>query len=239
MRHCAVLLGMVFLLAVTTGAQTTSVNTWLPGSATVAAPAAVLPGTGVSPDLWADSASPGFARASVEPELSGFLTPAAAQQPTVFGVLPIYDWRLYVGYTFFNFQEVPRLTNTENGLDIAVTYFPKSYWIGVEGDLMATFGAQAGCTSRFTLPEGGVRFRWIGPRGIEFWAHGLVGGAYFFPQTAYGSQTALGYEMGGGVDINAHRKRFAYRFEADAVGTRFFHSYQFSPKISAGIVFKF
>jgi hypothetical protein len=239
MRHCAVLLGMVFLLAVTTGAQATSVDTWLPGSATLAAPAAVPPGPAVPADLWADSAYPGAARVAAEPELTGFLAPAAAQQPTVYGVLPNYNWRLYVGYTFFDFHEVPGLSNTENGLDIAVTYFPKSYWIGVEGDLMATFGGQAGCTSRFTLPEGGVRFRWIGPRAIEFWMHGLIGDAYFFPQTAYGSQTALGYEMGGGVDINARRKRFAYRFEADAVGTRFFHSYQFNPKISAGIVFKF
>ncbi|MGH9717754.1 MAG: hypothetical protein ACRD4R_13645 [Candidatus Acidiferrales bacterium] len=161
----------------------------------------------------------------------------AAQGPIV--VRPFYDWELYAGYSFFNFYEVPNVKNVENGFDVAVTYFPGGGWIGGEGDLMATFGSQLGCTSKFTLASGGARIRWAGRRGTQFWLHGLLGGTHYFPQTAYGGQNAFGYEMGGGVDISAHHRRMAYRFEADAVGTRFFGSYQYSPKISAGIVFKF
>jgi hypothetical protein len=49
----------------------------------------------------------------------------------------------------------------------------------------------------------------------------------------------LAYELGGGVDINSRNSRWAYRIGADAVGSRYFNTYQFSPKVSAGIVYKF
>ncbi len=161
------------------------------------------------------------------------------QAPPVYGVRPSYAWQLYAGYTFFRFYEVPTLKNLENGFDVDMVYFPHASWIGVEGDLMATFGSQAGCISKFTLATGGVRFRWAGPRGTQFFLHGIAGGSHFFPQTAYGSQNAFGYEMGGGMDISTHHRRMAYRFEVDAVGTRYFGTYQYSPKATAGIVFNF
>jgi hypothetical protein len=156
------------------------------------------------------------------------------------GVSGFYNWQLYAGYTFFNFYEVPNFHNVEDGFDLGVTYYPGGGWIGGEGDLMSTFGAQAGCISKFTLASGGVRFRWQGPHGTQFWVHGLVGGTHFFPQTAYGGQNALGYVMGGGFDVSpAGHRRLALRLGVDAVGTRFFSTYQYSPKVSAGIVFKF
>ena len=52
-------------------------------------------------------------------------------------------------------------------------------------------------------------------------------------------QAAFAYEAGGGIDINAHHQKWAYRFAGDMVGTRFFSTNRFSPKISAGIVYKF
>lgn len=233
MKCSAVVLGIV-LLAATATAQSN-----FDGSRLSAAPgpaAAVLsssqPAT-PQPSLWAD-ASPG-AGAAPSP------APAAGAIPAIFPThaLDAYKWQLYAGYTFFNFYEIPNLTNLENGFDAGVTYYPGGGWIGAEGALTVTFGAQAGCISKFTLASGGARVRWSGPEGTQFWLHGLAGGSHFFPQTAYGGQNAFGYELGGGVDISAHHRRMAYRAEIDAVGTRFFHSYQFSPKVSVGIVFNF
>lgn len=229
MKCTAVVLGII-LLAATVNAQSNFDGSRLPAAA------ATLPSqTAPALKLFAN-ASPNIASGGPA-AVSAVGDPGAAQGP-ILGVRPSFYWQLYGGYTFFRFYEVPTLKNLENGFDIALTYFPNNGWIGAEGDLMATFGSQAGCISKFTLASGGARFRWVGPQGTQVWVHGLIGGAHFFPQTVYGSQNALGYEMGGGIDI-PHGRRLAYRFEADAVGTRFFNTYQFSPKFSAGIVFKF
>jgi hypothetical protein len=195
-------------------------------------------GTTQQPILLANAA-PASPIAAAEPALPASSDPAAAQEVPVYGVRPEYAWQFYAGYTFFNFYEVPNLTNLENGFDMGLTYFPNKGWIGAEGDLQATFGHQAGCTSRFVLASGGLKLRWAGPRGVQFFVHGLAGGAHFFPQTAFGSQSAFGYQGGGGVDITRGYHRMGIRAEVDAVGTRFFRTYQYSPKFSLGVVFNF
>jgi hypothetical protein len=81
--------------------------------------------------------------------------------------------------------------------------------------------------------------RWSAPRGLELWAHGLVGASHYTPQTAYGNQGAFAYEVGGGLDVTGHHRRFAYRFEANMIGTKYFNTYQVSPMGAAGVVFKF
>jgi hypothetical protein len=67
----------------------------------------------------------------------------------------------------------------------------------------------------------------------------MIGEACFNPQTPFGSTTSLSYQLGGGIDINAHHHRFAYRLAADMIGSTFYGTSQYSPKFSAGIVFKF
>ncbi|MGA9883840.1 MAG: hypothetical protein WBQ34_08990 [Candidatus Acidiferrales bacterium] len=237
MKCSAVVLGVV-LLAATVSAQSNSSGPELP-----AAPGrtftATAPSDAAQPlTLWADAA-PGSAMTAALPALPASSDPAAAQYGPVIGVRAYYNWQIYGEYTFFNFYEVPNLTNLENGFDLGVTYYPHAGWIGFEGNLMSTFGAQAGCISKFSLASGGARLRWPGPRGTQFFLHGLVGGAHFLPQTAYGGQNALGYQVGGGVDILRHRGRIAFRGEVDAVGTKLFTSYQISPKVSLGVVFNF
>jgi len=242
MKCPAVVLGVV-LFAATVSAQSNSNGPRLPVAPALAAAGDVASATAPTPLLFADaspsSADAGFAAVAAFPVSSAGADPAAAQLAPL-GTRGFYDWQLYAGYTFFNFYEIPNLHNVENGFDFGVTYFPGGGWIGGEGDLMATFGAQAGCISKFTLASGGVRFRWQGPRGTQLWVHGLAGGTHFFPQTAYGGQNSLGFVMGGGLDVSrAGWRRLALRLEVDAVGTRFFNTYQYSPKVSAGIVFKF
>jgi hypothetical protein len=228
MKCSAVVLGVV-LLAATVSAQSNIADTRL---------AAAAPTETSRPlALWA-YAGPGSAIANAAPGPSASSAPAAEQIP-VYSVRPEYSWQLYGGYSFFNFYEVPNLTNPENGFDINVTFYPHASWIGAEGDLMATFGSQAGCTSKFTLTVGGVKLRWQKSSGIQLFVHGLAGAAHFFPQTAYGGQNAFAYETGGGIDFSRGHRRIKYRVEADAVGTQFFHSYQISPKISVGVVFNF
>jgi hypothetical protein len=232
MKCSAVVLGIA-LLAATVSAQTTFSGPQLPAALGATTTANFLTDTTQpSPTLWAE-AEPTAAIATAAPAASG-----EAYGPSVLTARPAYIWELYAGYSFFNFYEVPNTTNLENGFDVTLDYFPHAGWIGGEGDMQATFGHQLGCISKFVLAAGGVRLRWAGPRGTQFFIHGLAGGAHYFPQTAFGSQNAFGYEAGGGVDV-AHGRRMALRGEVDAVGTRFFGTYQYSPKVSIGIVFKF
>ncbi len=169
------------------------------------------------------------------------LSAKAAPEPQVpvVGVYEHFNFQAYVGYTFMRFYEVPHQIHSMNGFDTSITFYPGSGHIGGDGEFLGTFGHQAGVTSKLALAAGGVRARWAAPRGLEVWAHGLAGRAHYVPQTAYGPQGAFAYEVGLGVDASGNRQRIAYRLELDMVGTKFFHTYQLSPKASIGIVFKF
>jgi hypothetical protein len=168
---------------------------------------------------------------------------AARTQQTspVYGVFPDYYWRIYTGYSFFRFYiaSKPSVTKNTNGLDLGVVYYPHVGWIGIEGQFAGEYGGLYGQSLKFGLGVGGVRFRWSAPREAELWGHVLVGGSQFIPQTAFGGQSAFAYELGGGVDLGSHRKRFAIRAEADLVGTRYFSTYQYSPRVAGGVVFKY
>jgi hypothetical protein len=156
----------------------------------------------------------------------------------VHGVLPSYYWQVYGGYTYFRFYEIPTLKPDMHGFNFAVAYYFRP-WIAADGEVIAAFGSQSGVNSRFATGMGGVRLRPVSRGDVEFWMHGLAGGAHFLPQTAFGSQNALAYEGGGGVDLNPHHGRLTYRFEGDVLGTHFFGTYQLSPKMSVGLVYKF
>jgi len=239
MKCPAVVLGVV-LFAATVSAQSNFNGHRLPAAPALAATGDFASAPAPQPLLFADASPAGASPAITAVAGDSASSDPSFQTPAPIGTRGFYDWELYAGYTLFHFYEVPTLHNIENGFDVGVTYYPGGGWIGGEGDLMATFGAQAGCISKFTLASGGVRFRWLGPEGTQFWVHGLLGGTHFFPQTAYGGQNALGYVMGGGMDVSrAGWRRLALRLEVDAVGTRFFNTYQYSPKVSAGVVFKF
>ena len=178
------------------------------------------------------------------PYLPGSFPTPAASEPAfpapqgVQGVLPGTNWQVYTGYAFARFYAYPGTTLNNNGFELAASYYFKN-WLGAEAELFATFASLTGQRSDFLVGAGGPKLRWAARNGIELWAHGLVGGAYFTPQTPYGNDRALAYEAGAGVDIPSRHRRLAYRVEADMVGTRFFSAYQYSPKVSAGIVWKF
>lgn len=240
MRQTGFLLGISLLLfAGTVKAQAAAA----PGASDedVSADVQSNPINGSSPSLFAASeASP--AATLREAAASGITVPAdtAAQQgPVVQSVFQTYNWAIYGGYTYMRFFEAPKLNKSLNGLNIAINYFPWGGHFGVDGEFIGTFGSQGIDTAKFADGLGGVRFRFSIPRGMELWAHGLVGGAKFLPQTAFGGQTGLSYEVGGGVDFGGATRRWALRAAVDMVATHFFGADQYSPKLSGGFVYKF
>lgn len=227
MRHLISLLGILVLFALGTSAQVTPANGVLltPSSETsVTAAATVNPAPAFN-----------FSNVSLAP-VPAAAEPAAPQN--VVGVFEENPWQISGGYTFFRFYEVPSITLSMNGFYLSGAYYFKN-WFAAEGDLMATFASQSGFGAHYVFASGGPRFRWSGPRGLELWGHALVGHSHFVPQTPFGDQGAFTYEAGGGLDINIHQRRLAYRAEADMVGSHFFHTYQYSPRVSIGVVFKF
>jgi hypothetical protein len=163
----------------------------------------------------------------------------SSPQVSVQSVFPSYSFQAYVGYTFVRFYAYPGGEANRNGFDLGMTYYPRAGHIGVDGAITAGFGSKGNESSDFAFVGGGPRFRWAAPRGLEIWAHGLVGWANYLPRISGFSQGGLGYEVGGGVDINAHSQHFAIRLEGDMIGTRLYQVSQYSPKVSAGIVYKF
>jgi hypothetical protein len=175
--------------------------------------------------------------AAVGPNLT--LDPSPEPQ-YVQGVYQQYSWQAYVGYTFFRFYESshPTVRENQNGANWSIVYYFKD-WFGIDGEMSATYGTQNRQDSWFLFGGGGPRFRWLAPRGIEVWAHALIGGSHFTPQTPFGKQEALAFEVGGGVDLRTPFPRLGLRLGADMIGSRYFSTYQYSPKVSAGLVFKF
>jgi hypothetical protein len=238
MRYIAILVALVSLVAVRAGAQTSASNSPLLPSSYFAVPVAVNPSVNavtLTPSPFAPSANTATGLAPSTPLSLMPATPAAPQD--VASVFETYSWQLYFGYSFFRFYELPHITQNMNGFNYGMVYYFNN-WLGAEGQFDATHGNQSGFSSWFVSGYGGPRFRWSAPRQIELWAHALIGYSHFTPQTAAGPQHALAYEFGGGADLPFH-PRWAIRVSGDAVGTRYFSTYQFSPKFSAGLVFKF
>jgi hypothetical protein len=236
MKQTAILFATILLLAATAGAQANPDNSLphAPDATAAAAPAA--------PSLFATNAAPALA-ATTAPAADAFSAPGAnsadQQQPSVYGVFQHYNWQATAGYTFFRFYVVPHVTDNMNGINLAMQYYPGGKWFAADGEFIGAWGSALGFSTKYVQGMGGGRVRWSAPRGIEVWGHGLVGGSHFLPQTSFGNQGAFAYEVGGGVDLNLHQKRIAYRVSANMVGTRYFGTYQYSPNISAGVVFKF
>jgi len=199
--------------------------------------AANAPTISLTPFSAAPANTPPGALAPSTP-LSLSLMPAPAAPPQdVTSVFENYAWQLYGGYTFLRFYELPSITPNMNGFNYSVVYYWKD-WFGLDGEFAATHATQDNVSSWFLFGGGGPRFRWSARKGVELWAHALVGYSHFTPQTPAGNQHAFAYELGGGVDL-PFKPRWALRFGADAMCTNYFNTHQFSPTAHAGVVFRF
>lgn len=237
MKLVACFCGLALLFASSARAQVNQQNSLLlassdPGMAAAASPAASAP-------FGSLPASEAIAAAA--PAAS-----AESAQGGGYGGSPTYNWQVYVGYTFVRLYLLPKipklvpngLTVDTNGINASgVYYFPSITWVGVEGDAVGTFGSFK--CSKFALAGGGARVRWRGPHGLELWGHGTLDASHIVPQTAFGGQTSFAYQFGGGADVFTSFHNIGMRVEGDLVGTHFFHTYQRSVQISAGIVYRF
>ncbi|MGA8143288.1 MAG: hypothetical protein WB987_05295 [Candidatus Acidiferrales bacterium] len=244
MRHVLFLLGVVFLLTGTSSAQNNSVNPLL-----LAAPFSMSSSGNISAPSTSSSTSTLYSL-SPTPAATGSVAPAAnpfssgsapnlAPDPQyVQGVFTNYSWQAYIGYTFFHFSGPHGISRNQNGFNYSLVYYFNS-WFGLEGEMMATHDSPSNQSSWFLFGGGGPRVRWQAPKGIELFAHALVGYSHLTPQTPFGKQEAFGYEAGGGADFSTPFRRLALRVGADMVGTQYYNDNQFNPKAYAGIVFKF
>ncbi len=264
MRQVVLLLGTALIFATTAAAQTGSSTTQNDSSVNPAFSAtfgdpgdfgntsttpvtttttpSFTPGVSASPQLFASQ--PIFAG----PDGLSALTPyslaasePADSKPRVYGVFKSYQFQASAEYSFLRMYVAshPEVTENMNGFNFGLNYYPGGGWIAFDSEFMLEFGNLLGHTSHFAMIGGGPRFRWAGPEGIEIWGHALVGFSHLSPQTAYGGMGAFAFQAGGGADFGPHNRRIAYRVQADLVGTRLFGTYQYSPRIAAGVVFKF
>ena len=231
MRHAGFLIGSILFIAMNAGAQINAANT---APAEPFSQVSLLTPAENSFNFPALPAPEGLITATPPA-----LTNVEADPPQyVQSVYETYRWQAYVGYEYLRFYEVPAITKNSNGFMYSMVYYLKD-WIGLDGELNATHLNQYNTGGWFLMGGGGPRFRWSAPRGLEVWGHVMGGYSHFTPQTAFGNDHAPAFEVGGGVDLAAHRGRLSYRVEADMVGTRYFSTYQYSPKVSVGVVFKF
>jgi hypothetical protein len=231
MRQAALLFGVFVLFTASASAQVESVSPALSASLT---PDATL----TIPGPMAASSAGAYIAAipALSSKVPEAADPAAAQQVNVYGVFPQYHWQAYAGYTFVRVYIAPHYVRNTNGLNLSLQYFPWTGHFAGDGEFIGSFGSH---NAKFAAGLGGLRGRWSIPLGLELWGHGMVGGAHFLPQTSFGSQSALAYEVGGGVDFGHTNGRFAYRVSADMVGTHFFGTFQYSPKLAFGVLYKF
>lgn len=237
MRYFFFLSGLVLVLSLSASAQTSASNSVLLPSSYFAVPATSdLPVNTPAISLTPFSAAPAnTSPGGLAPSKPLSLMPAPPQDVT--SVFENYSWQLYGGYTFLRFFELPSITQSMNGFNFSVVYYWKD-WFGFDGEFAATHATQSNVSSWFLFGGGGPRFRWSAKKGVEVWAHALVGGSHFTPQTPAGNQHAFAYELGGGVDL-PFKPRWAIRLGGDAMCTSYFGTHQFSPKASAGLVFRF
>jgi hypothetical protein len=231
MRHGAFLCGVVLILAFSAGAQVHSGSSLVLGWP--------MPAFGIT----APAATPQpIALALAAPESAPEPAPEPAAEPEpqgVYGVVQNYDWQAYVGFSHLVFYELPGVTGNLNGFNMSLVFYPHGGHFGADGEFAAEFAPQGNVNTRMEIGLGGARYRLEGPSGLEIWVHGMVGGAHFLPQTAFGGTGAFAFAAGGGIDYTPRRRRLGFRGQVDMVGTRFFGTHQYNPKFSVGIVYRF
>ena len=234
MRYLGVLIGAILLAAMQAGAQGN-----VPGSLLLD------PSSGASSHFLDVPAAAAIAAAPAgletpAPDFNG-LFPAARQSAApqeIKGVFGDYSTQVFVGFTYFPFYKVPGTVENMPGADISMAYYLK-YSVAADVEGFGAIGSNNGQATHFVFFGAGPRVRYVTSRGPEFWAHVLVGFAHSGPETVFVNPTGFAFEAGGGVDFGQPHRRWVYRLQGDLVGTRLFGTYQYSPKVAAGVVFKF
>jgi hypothetical protein len=116
--------------------------------------------------------------------------------------------------------------------------------VGVEAAVSGGFGGKTtgspSLEAKSLFVGGGPHLSVPSASRFEPWVHGLVGLQHFrFTQSSVlGSNSALGFIVGGGVDIRL-TPLFSWRVEGDYVGTTFQSSVQSNYGVGTGLVLYF
>jgi hypothetical protein len=139
--------------------------------------------------------------------------------------------------SFVRFNEVPNSNLNNFGVNASLVDYGNR--LGAEGQVSDSFSSQSGQTSRLFFAGGGVRFRLTTIRQIQPWIHFVAGYAQVSPtNVSYGDHSGIADKVGGGVDFIPRHGRLSFRASADMFNTNFFRTYQLSPEISVGVVFR-
>jgi opacity protein-like surface antigen len=153
-------------------------------------------------------------------------------------------WQLGFGYQYTHYKTLGQ-TFHNNGFRTDVTRYLND-WLGLEGAVAAGFGhigAPLNIVAKSVFVGGGPHIAAHNNSRYEPWGHVLVGLQHFrFTQTndviGLGSNSALGFMVGGGVDLKLGRG-ISWRFQADFIGTHFRSATQTNFSFGSGLVFNF
>jgi opacity protein-like surface antigen len=116
--------------------------------------------------------------------------------------------------------------------------------VGGEANTAFGFGGQTSgnpsLTAKSLFVGGGPRVAFENRSRVNPWLHGLVGLQHFrFTQDgAFGSNSALGFMVGGGIDVRL-LEGLRWRIQGDYIGTNFQNTIQSDYSLGTGFVFVF
>jgi hypothetical protein len=153
-------------------------------------------------------------------------------------------WQLGTGFQFQHYNVLGQ-TFHNSGFHTEVTRYLND-WLGLEGAVAGGFGhtgAPLNIVAKSLFVGGGPLISAHNNSRYEPWAHVLVGLQHFrFALSnnvvGLGSNSALGFMGGGGVDLKLGRG-ISWRFQADYIGTRFLSAMQANFSFGSGVVFNF
>ena len=151
-------------------------------------------------------------------------------------------WQFGIGYQYQHYKVLGQ-TFHNNGFNTDITRYLNN-WFGVEGTVAVGFGntgTPVNLTAKSLFVGGGPHVAVYNNSRLEPWAHVLVGLQHFrFTQAGglLGSNSALGFMGGGGVDFKLGARVY-WRIQGDYIGTHVQSTTQTNYSFGSGLVFNF
>jgi hypothetical protein len=168
-------------------------------------------------------------------------TASESADPATFHPSAREPWQFGVGYQYLHFKALGQSFH-DNAYETQVTRYMNN-WFGVEGAAVMGFGntgAPRNLKAKSFFFGGGPHIAAQNRSRFEPWVHVLVGWEHFrFTQTTtIGSNSALGFVGGGGVDFKLGPRAY-WRVQGNYVGTHFQSAMQTNYSFGTGLVFNF
>jgi opacity protein-like surface antigen len=150
-------------------------------------------------------------------------------------------WQLDVGYQYQHYKVLGQ-TFHDQGYHVGVTRY-LSNWYGIEADAVMGFGHTStplNLVAKSFFVGGGPHISIYRTKRLEPWTHALVGWQHFrFSQSStVGSNSALGFMAGGGVDYKIS-DALSWRIQGDFIGSHFQNTIDKNYSFGTGVVLNF